>query len=67
MQLTKKPDIPLLRFQSGYTHVAAGTVWLWARAEYFLSVDTLVIDEAGQMLIGGCPCRRAVCEESELG
>jgi uncharacterized protein len=49
VELTKKPDIPLLRLQSGNTHVAAGTVWLWARADYFQSVDTLVIDEAGQM------------------
>lgn len=49
VELTKKPEIPLLRLRSGEAHVAAGTAWLWARAEYFESVDTLFIDEAGQM------------------
>lgn len=29
-------------------HVAAGTAWLWCRAEMDHSVDTLFIDEAGQ-------------------
>jgi predicted RecB family nuclease len=29
--------------------VAAGTAWLWARADAFQSVDTLFIDEAAQM------------------
>jgi uncharacterized protein len=29
--------------------VAAGTAWMWAREEFGLSVDTLVVDEAGQM------------------
>lgn len=30
-------------------HVAGGTSWLWARPEFFESVDVLVVDEAGQM------------------
>ncbi len=30
-------------------HVAAGTSWMWARNEFFGSVDTLFVDEAGQM------------------
>ena len=30
-------------------HVAAGTAWMWARQEFFGSVDTLFVDEAGQM------------------
>jgi uncharacterized protein len=30
-------------------HVVAGTPWLWAREEYFESVDVLFVDEAGQM------------------
>jgi len=29
--------------------VVAGTIWLWAREEYFESVDILFVDEAGQM------------------
>src|SRR5207247_3600323 len=29
--------------------VAAGTAWLWARAEFENQVDTVFIDEAGQM------------------
>src|SRR5205085_2473934 len=29
--------------------VAAGTAWMWAREEFQHSVDTLVVDEAGQM------------------
>jgi superfamily I DNA and/or RNA helicase len=31
------------------TPVAAGTAWLWARADAFQSVDTLFVDEAAQM------------------
>jgi uncharacterized protein len=30
-------------------HVAAGTVWLWARPEMADAVDVLFVDEAGQM------------------
>jgi predicted RecB family nuclease len=31
--------------------VAAGTVWLWARAEMVQSVDVLIVDEAAQMAL----------------
>ena len=31
------------------TNVVAGTSWLWAREDYFESVDVLFVDEAGQM------------------
>jgi uncharacterized protein len=35
--------------RDGSAQVAAGTAWLWARQELFESVDTLFVDEAGQM------------------
>ena len=34
---------------SGSAQVAAGTSWLWSREEFTESVDTLFVDEAGQM------------------
>jgi predicted RecB family nuclease len=34
---------------AGEAHVAAGTAWLWARADMEGAVDTLFVDEAGQM------------------
>ncbi len=34
--------------QSGQIDIVGGTAWLWARAEFENSVDTLFIDEAGQ-------------------
>jgi uncharacterized protein len=34
---------------SGAAQVAAGTGWLWARADMHGAVDVLVVDEAGQM------------------
>jgi predicted RecB family nuclease len=34
---------------AGTVHVAAGTPWLWARADMLDSVDVLVVDEAGQV------------------
>jgi predicted RecB family nuclease len=34
---------------SGQVQVAAGTGWLWARPEFEDSIDTLFVDEAGQM------------------
>jgi len=34
---------------SGDLDVAAGTVWMWARPEFQDSVDTLFVDEAGQL------------------
>ncbi|HEY6279730.1 MAG TPA: DEAD/DEAH box helicase, partial [Streptosporangiaceae bacterium] len=33
----------------GDLDVVAGTAWLWAREEFQASVDTLVVDEAGQL------------------
>ncbi len=35
--------------RSRQVQVAAGTAWLWARPEFAGSVDTLFVDEAGQM------------------
>jgi predicted RecB family nuclease len=49
IETTTKNEVPLVRLQGSQVRVAAGTVWLWARPEYFESVDVLVIDEAGQM------------------
>jgi uncharacterized protein len=34
---------------AGDIDVAAGTAWMWARAEFQASVDTLFVDEAGQL------------------
>ncbi len=34
---------------AGSVSIAAGTAWLWARAEMLESVDVLFVDEAGQM------------------
>lgn len=34
---------------SGRVQVAAGTAWLWSRPEFESSIDTLFVDEAGQM------------------
>ena len=35
--------------RGGELDVAAGTTWMWARKEFAGSVDTLFVDEAGQM------------------
>jgi predicted RecB family nuclease len=35
----------------GTAQIAAGTAWLWARAEMAESVDVLVVDEAAQMAL----------------
>ena len=35
--------------KSGAANVLGGTAWLWARPEFKNSVDTLFVDEAGQM------------------
>jgi uncharacterized protein len=35
--------------ESGEARLAAGTAWLWAREEFEGSIDTLFVDEAGQM------------------
>jgi hypothetical protein len=37
----------------GELDVAAGTAWLWARAGPAASVDTLFVDEAGQLSLAG--------------
>lgn len=37
--------------QSGAAQVAAGTAWLWAREEFFESVDTLFVDGAEQLTL----------------
>lgn len=34
---------------TGEVQIAAGTAWMWARPEFERSVDTLFVDEAGQM------------------
>ncbi len=39
----------LRELQAGNVDIAAGTSWLWCRAEFAGSVDTLFVDEAGQM------------------
>jgi hypothetical protein len=37
------------RLSDGDLDVAAGTTWMWSRPEFEGSVDTLFVDEAGQM------------------
>jgi uncharacterized protein len=39
--------------RDGELDAAAGTAWLWARAGLAASVDTLFVDEAGQMSLAG--------------
>ena len=39
----------LAALKAGQSQVAAGTAWLWAREEFFESVDVLFVDEAGQL------------------
>ena len=39
--------------RDGELDVAAGTAWLWARAGLAASVDTLFVDEAGQLSLAG--------------
>ena len=46
--LTADNADPLAALNKG-TPIAAGTVWLWASADYFEAVDFLFVDEAGQM------------------
>ena len=36
------------KLEHGELDIVAGTAWLWAREEFADSVDTLVVDEAGQ-------------------
>jgi uncharacterized protein len=35
--------------QNGDLDIVAGTPWMWARADFASSIDTLFVDEAGQM------------------
>lgn len=48
LEVSKNADV-LAALEGGEAQVAAGTAWLWARDEYFESVDILFVDEAGQM------------------
>src|SRR6202030_3479761 len=53
-ELVKQLDDNALVFNAlkdGRALVAAGTGWLWARAEMHRAVDVLFIDEAGQMCL----------------
>lgn len=43
------PDRLAGALRDGELDVAAGTAWLWSREEFAGSVDTLFVDEAGQM------------------
>ena len=42
-------DRPLAGLQTRQVNVVGGTAWMWSREDYVNSVDTLVVDEAGQM------------------
>ena len=47
----KNNEAVLDALADGTAQVAAGTAWLWARAEMAQSVDVLVVDEAAQMAL----------------
>jgi predicted RecB family nuclease len=47
-EYTTSNDVVVDGLRSG-TQVAAGTAWMWARPEFAGAVDTLFVDEAGQM------------------
>jgi uncharacterized protein len=38
----------IAQIEHGQVDIVAGTAWLWAREEFSHSVDTLIVDEAGQ-------------------
>ena len=42
-------DEVMHRLHAGIVDVAAGTTWLWARGEFEEQLDTLFVDEAGQL------------------
>jgi uncharacterized protein len=46
---TRSNDDVAHALRSGAAQVAAGTAWLWARPEFQGLVDTLFVDEAGQL------------------
>jgi uncharacterized protein len=50
----------------GEAQVAGGTAWLWARSEMSSSVDTLFIDEAGQMSLANVLAISQVATSSVL-
>lgn len=49
---------------TGQADVFGGTPWLWARAEFFESVDVLFVDEAGQLSLANvlaiAQCAKAI-------
>jgi predicted RecB family nuclease len=49
VQVTTKNEAVPAALASGEAQVAAGTAWLWARAEMANLVDVLFVDEAGQV------------------
>ena len=53
-----------LALDSGTANVAAGTSWLWARADMVGAVDVLFVDEAGQMslanVLASAPASRGI-------
>jgi predicted RecB family nuclease len=51
VQQAESNEAVLDALANGTALVAAGTAWLWARAEMAQSVDVLVVDEAAQMAL----------------
>jgi len=51
IEATKKNDEALQALRAGAANVLGGTSWMWARPEFFEAVDTLFIDEAGQLAL----------------
>jgi uncharacterized protein len=53
-----------LALDGGTANVAAGTSWLWARADMIGAVDVLFVDEAGQMslanVLASAPASRGI-------
>ncbi|MDQ3880300.1 MAG: AAA domain-containing protein, partial [Chloroflexota bacterium] len=51
--VVRAPDNAAVRdaLAAGDANLAAGTSWLWARAELMASVDVLFVDEAGQFAL----------------
>jgi hypothetical protein len=50
---TMSPEQLERALRDGELDVAAGTSWLWARGPFADSVDTLFVEEAGQMSLAG--------------
>jgi len=49
--VTKDNEVVLDALGSGAANVVGGTSWLWADEDSYNSVDTLFVDEAGQMAL----------------